>query len=134
MPERHEQEAGIADNGEDRPAQDHQRHSAAPSDPEQIAEAGADHERQECDAGPEIAMSQQIGGREPGLQAMPGGGETERPAQGCAHAAGNAKQRLPRFLSRNSARPAGSVIADAYVTSNGRSTRQAAGLTCRRPF
>src|SRR5512141_140856 len=47
MAEGDEQEAGIADDRHDRPAQHQQRQPAAPSDAAEIAEAGTKDERKE---------------------------------------------------------------------------------------
>ena len=92
MAERHEQEAGIADERHHGPAQHHQHQSAAPSDAAEIADAGAKHERQEHDARPQEAVHQQIRRREADLQPVPCRHEAERPEQRRTSAARDPEQ------------------------------------------
>ena len=111
MAERHEQETRIADERHHRPAQHHQHQSAAPADAAEIADAGAQHQRQERDARPQEAVHQQIGRREPDLQPVPCRHEAERPAQRRPRAARNPEQgRLRIGFSRWKFSAAGRLV------------------------
>ena len=92
MAERHEQKTGVADQRHHRPAQHHQQQAAAPADAAEIADAGAQHDRQEHDARPQEAVHQQIRRRETELQPVPCRHEAERPEQRRARAARDPEQ------------------------------------------
>ena len=97
MPQWHEQESDIADERHHRPAQHHQHQSAAPSDAAEIAEAGANNERQERKARPKEAVHQQVRRREADLQAVPCRHEAERPEQRGADTACDTEEGRPRI-------------------------------------
>ena len=97
MPERHEQEARIADERHHRSAQHHQCHAAAPSDTAEIAKAGAKHQWQEGKARPEEPMHQQVRRHEADFQAMPCRDEAKRPEQRRAKAGRDPQQGCRRI-------------------------------------
>jgi hypothetical protein len=92
MPQRDEQKAGIADQRKHRSAQHHQRQPASPSDPAEIFHARTQDEWQEGEARPNVAVHQQINGRQSGPEPVPGRGKAQRPAKGRANAAGDPEE------------------------------------------
>ena len=97
MPQRDEQKAGIADQRKHRPAQHHQRQPASPSDPAEISHPRTQHERQEGETRPEVAVHQQIDWRQAGFEPMPGRGKAQRPAKCGPNAAGDPEKGRPCF-------------------------------------
>src|SRR6266481_1179452 len=64
----------------------------------EIRDAGAQHQRQERDARPDVAMREQIDRREADLQAMSRAGKAQRPEQRRGQPADNANQCRRRIV------------------------------------
>jgi hypothetical protein len=92
MPERHEQEAAVADEREHRATQHQQHKTPPPPDPAEIPDSRTPDEGQEGKTGPEEAVHQEIDRHQGGFQAVPGGDKPERPAQCGASTAGDPEQ------------------------------------------
>jgi hypothetical protein len=90
MGERHEQEAGIAEERERRSAEQRQRHAPDPAHAGKVAEAGAGGERQAQQSCPDEAMKRDIRRRKSDRDAVACRHEPGRPEQGGARAASNA--------------------------------------------
>ena len=89
MGERHEQEAGIAEERERRSAEQRQRHAPDPADAGEVAEAGAGGERQAQQSCPDEAMKRDIRRRKSDRNAVACRDEAGGPEQGGARAARN---------------------------------------------
>ena len=90
--ERHEEEAGIAQERQRRAAEQRQHRSLPPAHSAEIAEALPRNERQEDEARPDEAVKDDFRGREAECDAMPRRDEAGRPEQGRAGAAGDAER------------------------------------------
>lgn len=87
MPEWHEQKASVADNREDRAAQNREQNSSAPANAIQIANAGPQHDWQQCKAGPEVAVNSEVSGRESDIESVAHSDESGCPKSGRHNAA-----------------------------------------------
>ena len=70
MAERHQQEARIAQDREQRPAEQRQRSALAPADAAEIGKSVAGDERQEDQTGPDEAMKGEVRRRKPDRDAV----------------------------------------------------------------
>src|SRR6476619_1407538 len=121
MGERHEQEAGIAEERTRRPAQHSQCHAPGPADTGEIAETGANDERQAQQPRPDEAMKHDVRRRKPDGDAVAGRNEAGRPEQGGARSAGNTQNDwLPhRGPGRGGARRSHGIPLRRSVTRPG---------------
>jgi hypothetical protein len=101
MGKRHEQEAGIAQERERRPAEQRQRHCLRPAHSPEIAETLPGDERQEDEPCPDEAVEDDVRRRKPDRDAVAGRDEPGRPEQGSAGAAGDAGGRCPQVWVRS---------------------------------
>src|SRR5262249_4824401 len=81
MGERYEQEPGIAQERERRPAHERQRAPLGPAPPAEIAQARAGDERQEGEPRPDEAGKRDVGRRKPGRDTVARRHEPRPPAQ-----------------------------------------------------
>src|SRR5262249_13346785 len=87
MTKRDQQEARVADEYEAGAAENGQQDCTAPADAVEIADAAANHQRQERYSGPEVAVNCQIEWRKSYGQAVTDTGKSGRPEEGCAYSA-----------------------------------------------
>src|SRR5262249_47464169 len=92
MGERHEQEPGIAEEGEDRSAGERQDEPPAPPDPAEIGEAVAGDERQAGKPGPDETMQHDVGRRKARRDAVARRREPAGPEQRGGGPAGDAEE------------------------------------------
>src|SRR5262249_1873412 len=89
MGERDEQKAGITEMRKGRPAGDSEPCPAAPAHAAEVLQPGTRDEGKEEKSGPDETMQDDIGGQEPGGNAMADRDEATRPEQCRADAAGD---------------------------------------------
>ena len=89
--ERHEQEAGIAEQGERQAAEQRKQEGSRPTHAAQIREAAAGDERQERQPGPDEAMKGDVRRRESSGNTVARGDEAGGPEQRRAGTAGDAE-------------------------------------------
>ena len=102
--ERHQDEAGVGDVGLRRAGQHAHNEAAAPADAAEVAQARAQHQRHQQQARPEIAVEGEVGRRKADGDAVLGGDEAGRPAEGRAHAAQDADQDAGRCAAASRSR------------------------------
>jgi hypothetical protein len=91
MPEWHEQKAGVTDNREDRTAKYSQQNSSAPANAIQIPNAGSQHDRQQCESGPEVTVSSKIRRMKSDVESVAHSDESGRPESGRHNATNHAR-------------------------------------------
>ena len=89
--ERHQQEAGIADDGNAGAAKIASTMPRPPADAVEVADAAAQEQRQQEQAAPDAAVEGDVGRREADVDAVARGGEADRPEDRRAGAAQNAE-------------------------------------------
>src|SRR5690349_518344 len=90
MPEWHEQKASVTDNREYGAAQDREQNSSTPANASQIANAGPQHDGQQCEPGPEVAVNSEIGWRKSDIESVAHSNESGCPKSGRHNAANDA--------------------------------------------
>src|SRR5215467_3099025 len=87
MPEWHEQKTRIADNRENRSAQQCEQNSTAPPNTIQIPDAGSHHNWQKYKSRPEVTVNSDICWEKSDIESVAHSGKSSRPEYGCHNAA-----------------------------------------------